>query len=200
MHCTRLYLRTGDRCGARRPSPRPTAVVTWKHPPGVPGGAASGCAPLYPRGTARRRDDSRHEDVFHVIRSTGLSRPQASAQGAPRRPLDRMAGRGPRGMRYTGRSARQAGAPGGAAEEGPGHRYTARGAAARGATRARHPQPWNPEHRQTQMSVLAPAVGAVIAAIIESSVLTHLRQVASGPTSCSPWASPWPWCWDSRAA
>ena len=36
-------------------------------------------------------------------------------------------------------------------------------------------QPWTLEHRQTHMSVLAPAVGAFIAAVIESSVLTHLQ-------------------------
>jgi rod shape-determining protein MreD len=46
---------------------------------------------------------------------------------------------------------------------------------ARGATRARPRQPWTPEISTYQMSVLAPAVGAVIAAIVESSVLTHLQ-------------------------
>lgn len=52
------------------------------------------------------------------------------------------------------------------------------GAVARG-TRGRlghsHRSRGTPSHRQIQMSVLAPAVGAVLAAVVESSVLTHLQ-------------------------
>ena len=52
---------------------------------------------------------------------------------------------------------------------------------ARGATRARRLQPWTPELSTYLMSVLAPAVGAVLAAVLESSVLTHLQVGSAKP-------------------
>ena len=63
--------------------------------------------------------------------------------------------------------------------EGPlglGYTRRARWFDVRGATRPHLLLPWNyKKYRHTLMSVLAPAVGAVLAAILESSVLTHLQ-------------------------
>ena len=53
--------------------------------------------------------------------------------------------------------------------------YSWRGDSEREGRLARGTSPWKPSVIDTPMSVLAPAVGAVLAAILESSVLTHLQ-------------------------